>query len=75
MNPALIARMQAPGPKKLLALDGGGIRGMMTTTRNYRPRAWARSGCPTSSRKTCRSLIPLSTSAICSGWARRLHRK
>ncbi|MBU1263811.1 MAG: patatin-like phospholipase family protein [Gammaproteobacteria bacterium] len=30
MNPALIARMQAPGPKKLLALDGGGIRGMMT---------------------------------------------
>jgi len=30
MNKALIARMQAPGPKKLLALDGGGIRGMMT---------------------------------------------
>jgi len=30
MNEKLIARMQAPGPKKILALDGGGIRGMMT---------------------------------------------
>ena len=30
MNPTLIARMQAPGPKKILALDGGGIRGLMT---------------------------------------------
>ena len=30
MNDKLIARMQAPGPKKILALDGGGIRGMIT---------------------------------------------
>lgn len=30
MNEKLIARMQSPGPKKILALDGGGIRGMMT---------------------------------------------
>lgn len=30
MNGKLIARMQSPGPKKILALDGGGIRGMMT---------------------------------------------
>ncbi len=30
MNTKLIARMQAPGPKKILALDGGGIRGIMT---------------------------------------------
>lgn len=26
----LAARIQSPGPKKILALDGGGIRGMMT---------------------------------------------
>jgi patatin-like phospholipase/acyl hydrolase len=26
----LVERIQAPGPKKILALDGGGIRGMMT---------------------------------------------
>jgi patatin-like phospholipase/acyl hydrolase len=25
-----VERIQAPGPKKILALDGGGIRGMMT---------------------------------------------
>jgi patatin-like phospholipase/acyl hydrolase len=30
MNEELIARMQSTGPKKILALDGGGIRGMMT---------------------------------------------
>ena len=30
MNEKLIARMKSPGPKKILALDGGGIRGMMT---------------------------------------------
>ncbi|CAG0123919.1 cGAMP-activated phospholipase [Rhodocyclaceae bacterium] len=30
MNEKLLARMQSPGPKKILALDGGGIRGMMT---------------------------------------------
>lgn len=30
MNQPLITRMQTPGPKKILALDGGGIRGMMT---------------------------------------------
>lgn len=30
MNKKLIARMQSPGPKKILALDGGGIRGMIT---------------------------------------------
>ena len=30
MNEKLTARIQAPGPKKILALDGGGIRGMMT---------------------------------------------
>ena len=30
MNEKLVARMQSPGPKKILALDGGGIRGMMT---------------------------------------------
>ncbi|MFC1536777.1 patatin-like phospholipase family protein [Pseudomonadota bacterium] len=30
MNEQLISRMQAPGPKKILALDGGGIRGMIT---------------------------------------------
>lgn len=30
MNETLIARMQASGPKKILALDGGGIRGMIT---------------------------------------------
>ena len=30
MNEKLIARTQSPGPKKILALDGGGIRGMMT---------------------------------------------
>lgn len=30
MNEKLTARMQTPGPKKILALDGGGIRGMMT---------------------------------------------
>ena len=30
MNEILIARMQGPGPKKILARDGGGIRGMMT---------------------------------------------
>lgn len=30
MSEQLIARIQAPGPKKILALDGGGIRGMMT---------------------------------------------
>ena len=30
MNEPLIARMQFPGAKKILALDGGGIRGMMT---------------------------------------------
>lgn len=29
MNEKLIARMQSPGPKKILALDGGGIRGMI----------------------------------------------
>jgi uncharacterized protein len=30
MNKELIARMQASHPKKILALDGGGIRGMIT---------------------------------------------
>jgi len=30
MSEHLNARIQAPGPKKILALDGGGIRGMMT---------------------------------------------
>ncbi|MDP2840886.1 MAG: patatin-like phospholipase family protein [Candidatus Methanoperedens sp.] len=30
MNDKLKARIQAPGPKKILALDGGGIRGLMT---------------------------------------------
>jgi len=30
MNNKLKARMQAPGPKKILTLDGGGIRGMIT---------------------------------------------
>lgn len=30
MNDKLKVRMQSPGPKKILALDGGGIRGMMT---------------------------------------------
>ncbi|MCP5405898.1 MAG: patatin-like phospholipase family protein [Chromatiaceae bacterium] len=30
MNTRLKARIQAPGPKKILALDGGGIRGIMT---------------------------------------------
>jgi len=30
VNQALAARTNAPGPKKILALDGGGIRGMMT---------------------------------------------
>ena len=30
MNQQLIDRMQSPGPKKILALDGGGIRGIMT---------------------------------------------
>lgn len=30
MNEQLKIRMQSPGPKKILALDGGGIRGMMT---------------------------------------------
>lgn len=30
MNEKLVARMQPNGPKKILALDGGGIRGMMT---------------------------------------------
>ena len=29
MSDTLIARMQVPGPKKILALDGGGIRGMI----------------------------------------------
>ena len=27
---AYIQKIKAPGPKKILALDGGGIRGMMT---------------------------------------------
>ncbi len=30
MTTPLIARIQSPGPKKILTLDGGGIRGMMT---------------------------------------------
>ncbi len=30
MNDHLVARMQSPAPKKILALDGGGIRGMIT---------------------------------------------
>ncbi|MBT9553549.1 MAG: patatin-like phospholipase family protein [Hydrogenophaga sp.] len=30
MNEALIQRMQAPGPKKILACDGGGILGLMS---------------------------------------------
>jgi patatin-like phospholipase/acyl hydrolase len=30
MNEPLITRIQSPGPKKILALDGGGIRGMIT---------------------------------------------
>jgi uncharacterized protein len=30
MNKKLIARMQSPSSKKILALDGGGIRGMIT---------------------------------------------
>ena len=30
MNEALIQRMQAPGPKKVLACDGGGILGLMS---------------------------------------------
>ena len=30
MNDALIQRMQAPGPKKILACDGGGILGLMS---------------------------------------------
>lgn len=30
MNEKLIARIQSTGPKKILTLDGGGIRGMMT---------------------------------------------
>src|SRR5512135_648481 len=30
MNENLIARIKSPTPKKILALDGGGIRGMMT---------------------------------------------
>ncbi|MDH5540908.1 MAG: patatin-like phospholipase family protein, partial [Rhizobacter sp.] len=30
MSQALIQRMQAPGPKKILACDGGGIRGLMS---------------------------------------------
>jgi patatin-like phospholipase/acyl hydrolase len=30
MNEKLIARMKSPGPKKILALDGGGIRGLMS---------------------------------------------
>jgi Patatin-like phospholipase len=29
MSEKLVARMQAPGPKKILTLDGGGIRGMI----------------------------------------------
>ena len=30
MNDALIKRMQTPGPKKILACDGGGILGLMS---------------------------------------------
>lgn len=30
MNEKLIARIKSPGPKKILTLDGGGIRGMIT---------------------------------------------
>ena len=30
MNEQLIARIQSPGSKKILALDGGGIRRMIT---------------------------------------------
>ncbi len=30
MNEKLAARLQSPGPKRLLALDGGGIRGVLT---------------------------------------------
>ena len=30
MNEKLVARLQSPGPKRLLALDGGGIRGVLT---------------------------------------------
>ncbi len=30
MSNALIARIRSPGPKKILACDGGGIRGMIT---------------------------------------------
>jgi patatin-like phospholipase/acyl hydrolase len=30
MNTALLQRLQAPGPKRILACDGGGIRGLMS---------------------------------------------
>ena len=30
MNDALIQRMRSPGPKKILACDGGGILGLMS---------------------------------------------
>lgn len=30
MNPTLLARLKAPGPKRILSLDGGGIRGSTT---------------------------------------------
>src|SRR5262249_47553857 len=30
MNDALLARLTAPGPKRILSLDGGGIRGCST---------------------------------------------
>lgn len=30
MNPALLDRLRAPGPKRVLSLDGGGIRGCST---------------------------------------------
>ena len=39
-----IERIKAPGPKKILALDGGGIRGMMTVEIPRRDRGDAAEG-------------------------------
>ena len=43
MNKKLVTHMQAPGPKKILTLDDGDIRGMIAVEVLSRWRCWQKS--------------------------------
>ena len=51
----LTERISAPGPKKILTLDGGGIRGMMTVEVSASCSGWAK---PWWRKKCSRSISP-----------------